>query len=196
GTVSPTSDIETVRSEALRKVGRNVVNFQKVEACLKFLVTICNTAGTQTTLMNNIHEEAARVHREPLGNLATSLNRCVFDGRDEPVAPEDLSELWASFSLRVDGDADSNSQRKRALRALVTARNNLIHQDLARIDYDSVPSCRELIELLDAQNPRILEQLSALRALIDSFKSNIAELKAWVDSDNFLRQFESRSTDA
>lgn len=194
--MSPTTDIETVRSEALRKVGRNVVNFQKVEACLKFLVTVCNTAGTQTTLLDNIREEAARVHRESLGNLATSLNRRVFDGRDEPVVPEDLSELWASISLRVDGDEDSNSQRKRALRALVTERNRLIHRDLVRFDYDSVPSCRELIELLDAQNPRILEQLSALRALIDSFKSNIAELQAWVNSDDFLRQFEPRSTDA
>jgi hypothetical protein len=194
--VSQTTDIETVRSEALRKVGRNVVNFQKVEACLKFLVTICSTAGTQTTLLDNIREEAAGVHRESLGNLVTSLNRRVFDGKDEPVVPEDLSDLWASISLRVDGDEDSNSQRKRALRALVTERNSLIHRDLVRFDYDSAPSCRELIELLDAQNPRILEQLSALRTLIDSFKSNIAELQAWVDSDDFLSQFEPRSTDA
>jgi hypothetical protein len=106
------------------------------------------------------------VHQESLGNLAASLNRRVFDGKDEPALPEDLSELWASIPLEVDGDADSNSQRKRALRALVTGRNRLVHRDLVRFDYDSVSSCRELIELLDAPNPRIIERLSALRTLI------------------------------
>ena len=193
--MSLNAGIETVRSEALRKIGRNVVNFQKIEACLKFLVAVCGTAGTRTTLLDNTREEAARVHRESLGNLATSFNRRVIDGKDNPVAPEDLTEVWMSTSLKVDGDADSNSKWKRALRTLVAERNSLIHRDLVRFDYDSVASCRELIELLDAQNPRILEQLSALRVLIDVFRENVAELQAWVDSDEFLRQVEPRPPD-
>jgi hypothetical protein len=33
-------DIETVRAEALRKLGRNVVNFAKIEAGLKLLLSL------------------------------------------------------------------------------------------------------------------------------------------------------------
>jgi hypothetical protein len=48
-------------------------------------------------------------------------------------------------------------------------------------------SCRDLIHILDMQNPRILEQLNVLKVLIDTFKTNIADMQAWVDSDEFLR---------
>lgn len=190
------TDIETVRSEALRKVGRNVVNFQKVEACLKFLVVASRISGTPTTVAERISQDASTVRRQSLGDLTKSLNRRIFDGKDEPVAPQDLSELWASISLTVDGDPDWISQRKQALKKLVEERNRLIHHDLARFDYDSVQSCRQLTELLDAQNPRILEQLSTLKTIIDTLKLHMAELQAWVDSDDFLRDFELKPTDS
>jgi len=34
-------DLETIRSEALRKVGRNVVNFARLESGLKTLLSLC-----------------------------------------------------------------------------------------------------------------------------------------------------------
>ena len=33
-------DIEVVRTEALRKLGRNIVNFSKIEGTLKYLLSV------------------------------------------------------------------------------------------------------------------------------------------------------------
>ncbi len=96
-----------------------------------------------------------------------------------------------SFAMKVLHDANSIKQRKLALSKLVKERNKLIHHDLVHFDYNSAQSCRKLIKILDVQNPRILEQLNALKVLIEAFKAQLAGMQAWVDSDDFLRQLQS-----
>lgn len=193
--MTQTSDIEAIRAEALRKVGRNVVNFQKVEGCLKYLVTVSNFQGTPTTAMDRQRKKGERIRKESLGNLAEALHRDIFGGGAESNVPPDISEIWMSVSLTVEADADAIKQRKRALSALVAERNKLIHHDLVHFDHNSMQSCRELIDILDRQNPRILEQLNALKALIDAFNANISDMQAWFDSDNFLRHLQAAPAD-
>jgi hypothetical protein len=185
--MTETGDIEAIRAEALRKVGRNVVNFQKVESCLKYLVIVSNVQGTLTTVTDHQREKRARVRKESLGNLARALHRDIFEDGAESHVPPDISEMWMSVSMKVVADADAIKQQKRALSALVAERNKLIHHDLVHFDHNSMQSCRDLIHILDMQNPRILEQLNVLKVLIDTFKTNIADMQAWVDSDEFLR---------
>jgi hypothetical protein len=38
-------DIEAVRAEALRKLGRNIVNFSKIEAVFKYLLAVSPIRG-------------------------------------------------------------------------------------------------------------------------------------------------------
>ena len=81
--MAQTDDIESVRAETLRKVGRNVVNFQKVEACLKFLVSVSNSQGTPSTIARLQRKKVARVRKESLGKLVTAFHRDILDDDSE-----------------------------------------------------------------------------------------------------------------
>jgi hypothetical protein len=131
-----------------------------------------------------------------LGNLAEAFHTNFFGNGTGSAAPPDLSEIWASISIKVIADADAATQRRRNLAALVAERNKLIHQDLVRFDHNSAQSCGDLIQVLDAQNVRILEQLQDFKLLIDAVKEHIAELQYWVASDDFLHYLQSEPRDA
>ncbi len=189
-------DIYAIRAEALRKLGRNVVNFQKVEACLKYLVVMCSIQGNPTNVADRQRAKEARVRKQSLGNLADALHREVFADDVTSEAPASISEIWISVSMKIKADPNETKQRKRDLAALIAERNKLIHHDLVHFNHNSVESCKALIENLDGQNSRILKQLDALKLLIDTFKRNLAEMQAWIDSDNFLEQLRLDASDA
>ena len=185
--MSESIDIESIRAEALRKLGRNVVNFQKVETCLKYLFMVSNIQGTPTNLADRQRKKATKVRKASLGTLAKAFHRNAFGDESKSEVPWDLSEFWISFSMKIDADADAVKHRKRALSSLVSERNKLIHQDLVHFDHNSPQSCRDLIHILDAQNARILQQLSELKLLIDAFKASSSSLQSLIESDEFLR---------
>lgn len=181
-------DIVTLRNEALRKIGRNVVNFQKIETCLKCLVTISDVQGTPKNITARQAKKAVSIRRKPMGDLAERLHNNLYREEVKSEKPEDLGEIWGSMSFKVEADANTIKERKRALSALVAERNNLIHKDLAGFDHNSAESCRHLISILDPQNTRILQQLDELKWLIDAIKEHAGALRSWVDSDDFLRE--------
>jgi hypothetical protein len=43
-------DIETIKAEALRKIGRNISNLAKIEAGLKYLLSISSFEGPAETI--------------------------------------------------------------------------------------------------------------------------------------------------
>lgn len=191
GVMSEAADIKALRSEALRKVGRNVVNFQKIEACLKYLLVVSSIDGTSTTIASRLRKKNKKLRRESLGNLAEAFHTNLFGDDAGSAAPTDLSEIWASISIKFTADANAATQRQRNLSALVAERNRLIHQDLVRFDHNSPQSCRDLIQVLDAQNVHILDQLQELKLLMGAVKEQIAELQSWVASDGFLHYLQS-----
>ena len=52
--VNKSSDLEAVSTEALRKLGRNILNFSKLEAGFKLLLSVSRIEGTTTTIRDNI----------------------------------------------------------------------------------------------------------------------------------------------
>lgn len=180
-------DIVTLRNEALRKIGRNVINFQKIEACLKCLVTISDVQGTPKNITARQAEKATSIRGRTMGELARRLQNNLYSEEVKSEKPEDLVDIWISTSFKVKADANTIEDRKRALLALVAERNNLIHEYLAGFDHNSAESCRHLISILDSQNTQILQQLDELKWLIDAIKEHAGVLRSWVDSDDFLR---------
>lgn len=189
-------DIVTLRNEALRKIGRNVVNFQKIEACLKFLITISNVQGTSKDLTARHTKKAASIRKKSMGDLAGKFHKNLYRDGIKSEKPEDLVDIWISSSIKVEADAKTIKEQKRALSNLVTERNSLIHKDLAGFDHNSAESCRHLISILDPQNKRILQQLDELKWLIDAFKEHVGDLRSWVDSDEFFHEIQRNEKDA
>ncbi|MFN5463411.1 MAG: hypothetical protein ACK5CQ_00010 [Cyanobacteriota bacterium] len=159
-------DIEIIRTEALRKVGRNVINFARLESGLKILLSLC-ISGTPKELKRKKRRRVKENRVKTLGELAIH-----FSGLLEKVPeilediPENLDDIHISLSYSVGDDKGSLKFRKSLLK-LVKDRNHLIHHRLAELDSTSVDSYRMLIKYLDEQQKRIIEQLDTIGDLLD-----------------------------
>jgi hypothetical protein len=177
------SELVALRDEALRKIGRNVVNFQKVESSLKYLIAVSDVESTKDGLSTRHKKRTATIQKLPLGHLSEAFYESVYGADSTMFAPTDSSQITVSTSFRVEADAATVKKQKRALSALVAERNKLIHRDLSGFDHNSILSCCNLIAMLDEQNMRVLSQLEQLATLIAEFKAYMATAKVWADGD-------------
>lgn len=157
--------------EVLRKIGRNVLNFQRMEAMLKFLISRLDLQGTANELKAN-HEKAVDiVSRQTMGNLVKGFLSTVYAEKTaDEESEKDIQEAQFSFSFRIEADPQHILERKNSLEHLVKERNILIHQLLINFDQTSPKSCREMSELLDAQAERLRPEYEWLRSIIRTFR--------------------------
>jgi len=144
------------KDEALRKIGRNVVNFQKMEAMLKKLIVHGNYNGPIKELKTILEEKTKSVDRKSMGVLAEQfVKNMYFEGSSSDYFPDDTNEPWISVSFKIEGDKKSISEQRRILSLIVSERNKLIHQMLMHFKPNSIESCQNLIRELDKQNDKI-----------------------------------------
>jgi hypothetical protein len=187
-------DIETVRTEALRKLGRNIVNFSKIEAVLKYLLSVSQFEGTKETSPEQFYKNHVSRRKETLGKLVQEFHKNVLVDSSQVEATTASSNSEFSVSFRVTyNDPNFLKSQKRALSDIVVERNKLIHQDLALIDTSCVEDYRKLISLLDEQNPRLLAHLEELGWMIKAMGNS---WKALVESPEFLEFIQSNQIDA
>ena len=142
--------------EVLRKIGRNVLHFQRMESMLKFLISRSDLQGSASELKANHEKSVDTVSRQTMGNLVKSFISSVYSGQRPGKEPEvEIKKPYFSFSFKVDADPKHVAKRKAALEEVVNERNALIHQMLAKFDQTSSKSCSEISGLLDAQAERL-----------------------------------------
>jgi hypothetical protein len=159
---------QAVLDEVLKKIGRNVLNFQRMEAMLKILVSRSKLEGKASELRTNHEKVIDAVSRQTMGNLVKSFLGSVYStpAEAEEKSNDELDEVWFGFSFRIEADRTFVEQRQAELGALVEERNKLIHQLLGEFDHTSIESCRKLSELLDEQAERVRPEQEKLRSLI------------------------------
>lgn len=178
------ANLEAIKTEALRKLGRNIVNFSKIEAGFKLLLSVNHVEGTTETIGDKIKDRQRELRKKSLGNLVAEFNKSIFRGVEEPQPLEGLSEPWLSLSLTIP--SEHSKEWKQTLRALVQERNRLIHQDLAQIDVTSSEDYRNLISLMDEQNPRLLAHLDDLRWMLCSLNETVQSIRQSPELLQFL----------
>lgn len=147
---------DNLRNDALRKIGRNMVNLQKMERALKILVVRSDLKGYISELKGIYQKRLADIERLSMGRLADNLIDILYSAADSDAdAPDDLKEAWVAFGFRIEGGKDRKKAVKKALSLVVKERNRLVHQMLGEFDSVSAESCRALIDLLDQQQERI-----------------------------------------
>jgi len=167
---------------ALRKIGRNVVNFQKIEAMLKVFVSQTNFASPITQIAEILERRKQSVQKQSLGNLTKDYFKS-FSSSMEHIHkyPEDRTEAWVSLSFKIENEEGTLPQQKAALNFLVSERNRLIHQMLADFDPESKESCHALITDLDKQNVIIKREYknlqNLLKALYEAKKELLMEIE-------------------
>ena len=193
-TMAETTDLETVSSEALQKLGRYIVNFSKVEGALKYLLSVSKFDDISKESLSKNQE---RLRKQSLGRLVQEFHNTVMvnDVQSESQ-PESSSEgISLSFNITYE-DLDFLKAQKQALSNIVAERNRLIHQDLALLDINSIEDYRKLINLLDEQNPRLLAHLSNFGWILKSFNEVFKDFQSFVKSPDFPKFISSDHPDA
>ena len=190
-------DIEAVRAEALRKLGRNIVNFSKIEAVFKYLLAVSQLEGKGQTISEQLLRNQTRLRKQTLGKLVQEFNKNILGDASQFEPTPDFSGAGISLSFKVTyNNPDFLKLQKRAFASIVAERNKLIHQDLAFLDTSSIEDCHNLITFLDEQNPRLLAQLEELRWMIENLRESLKAFKDLSKSPDFLQSIQSNQSNA
>lgn len=177
---------ENTRDEALRKIGRNVVNFQKIEMLLKLLVICGGAEGTPESLERDHTKKAESIRKRSLGQLANAFHKDIYaPPLDLDYEPADPSEISVAFRLNLEVGAETADAHKKELKELVAERNRLIHHELGSVDFESDEDCRNLIAKLDEQDTRVQQQMIQLRSIWQASLQMLEELSAYMKTDEF-----------
>jgi len=165
---------------ALAAIGKNVLNFQRLEGMLKFLVShsqfTCRYEDLPT-LSNTLRQG---VLNKTLGGVVGDFFKSVVKSPPQAADPELSSELpddhQFAFSYQIGRSADEVAARENALKQVVNERNLLIHHQLLEFDPYSEDSCRELIAALDAQHERLMPVFKQVQKDASSLQDALANL--------------------
>jgi hypothetical protein len=101
-------DLSAIRDEVLQKIGRNLVNFQKIELMLKHLIANGQVSGYRNEFQKNQEKKVIDTRKKTLGTLVGEFVETTFQSNNslsEPTAEH--TEPYISFSFSVEADADS-----------------------------------------------------------------------------------------
>jgi hypothetical protein len=138
-------DIDEARNTVLQKIGRNVVNYQKMEAMLKYLLGFSQMHGPVGELQSTIAERIKSFAKMPMGPLVEKVASNLFVDSIPPVSPTNLKgEAWLTFGVSMEGGEQQAQMWSAAMMSVVEQRNRLIHQMVARFDPRSMQSCESM----------------------------------------------------
>jgi len=183
------TELDDARNGVLRKIGRNVLNLQKMEGMLKLLNTHANISGSVEDLESIRRQQSEAVSRHPMGRLVQAFVQSVYSNQtDTNIASENVGKSSISFSFTIEGEANLAVEREKALSSIVEERNRLIHTDLLQFSPNSLESCIEIGERLDAQHKRILPEYEMLQSILRFFQEGSAGLAEYIQSDAFAHE--------
>ncbi|MEO8186419.1 MAG: hypothetical protein ABI580_03540 [Burkholderiaceae bacterium] len=164
--------------EVMRRIGRNVVNFQLVETMLKHLNVHSSLHGPASQLATRMDEQRAAVDKKTMGELAGMMMSKVLQPQQERETPDEIDEPWFGFRFTVETDAQFIDQHDKEMRSLVDARNELIHHFLPRwysaVDGDSEAALAYLEDQMH-ETFRVMDRLRGWVRATDEGRKQVAE---------------------
>ena len=189
-----TGKAETERTpdvdEVLRRIGRNLLLFQQIEHLLKHLMSNARLEGTIASAPANLKERRAKLHKQTLGQLVGQFTDDVLADAGERDAPESLSEAWFSFGFTIQTDSAFVEQHTAEMKAVVDARNDLIHHFLPRWSPASEESTQSALTYLDDQRAGALPVRDRLLGFAKSLQDAAKAHAEFISSPEGDRQFE------
>lgn len=178
------SELEIARNATLQRVGRNVVNLQKVEGMLKFLITYVDISAPASQLHAHLNERSKKISRMPLGRLVEDASKVLFSEVEPPSKiPQTIQEPWFSHSFRVEAGKESVWQWRKDLRLVVRERNRVVHQLLSSFDPHSIASCKTLDVQLEQQRAQISIAFKSVESMVAAMRTSWADMLAEMGSE-------------
>jgi hypothetical protein len=175
--MTSSASIEESRDQAFRSIGRNLTNFQLMEAMLKVVVTNATFSSAASEAQKNFKLHAKKIRATSFGQLVESFPKSLSGQADEP--PDGAQLPWVSFSISSTAlPPEALRQLRVELRRIVRDRNQLTHHMLADIDHTSIEAWNALGTELDAQNQRTLqvfERVKFLAAIVQNMRQTLVK---------------------
>ena len=178
------------RDEVLRRVGRNVVTFQQIEQVLKYLTANSALIGPASQLLARRDKAADAVRTKTMGDLAGRLLNGVLQVDAEQELPEEIDEAWLGFRFSIDTDAEFVGRHDQEMRAVVDARNDLVHHFLPRWQSAVNGDTEAVLAYLDAQHAEALRMFERLRTWGCSMVAGRKQLAEFIASPEGQRVFD------
>ena len=100
-----TVDSQSARDELYRRIGRNVVNFQYLEATLRSMVPMLYNKSTLKELQAHQSEVPPKQEKSTFGNLVSSYHDRLSRSKEllnETVPDEGLAEPTLTFGFSIE----------------------------------------------------------------------------------------------
>jgi len=184
-------DLIKMQDKVFEKIGRNLLNFQKIEQLLKLLIANGRVSGHMSETKEILERQAAAVHKQTMGNLVGKFVDNTLLGHEESSQTTfEPKEPYFSISFNVNADTDFYESKKQALKSLVDDRNDLIHHLLPRFNPESIESCSETEQYLDQQREKLIPEYDYLKSLLVGLKEGIDQYTDFLGSEEGMKQFE------
>lgn len=152
--------------EVFRRIGRNLLLFQHIEHLLKQLMAGARFEGTVKSLQASFEERRAKIHKQTLGQLAGQFADDVLSDAGDRDPPENVDKAWFSFGFTLQTDSAFVEQHTAEMKAVVDARNDLIHHFLPRWSPASEDSTLAALDYLDQQRAQALPMRDRLQGFV------------------------------
>jgi len=175
--------LENSRNEIYKRMGENIMLFQKIESILKYINHFKKTASYVSKLKENNKILINNLNSNTMGQL---LNEYLILQENKSTHNIDTSkEPFISFHLELSPSYLEN--KSKLLKTLLEERNDLVHHSYLNFNVNSVESCIEIIKTLDEQKKRVKLEINDLRtivAIIEDFKKALIHT---LKSDEFKK---------
>lgn len=175
------------RDKVFQKIGRNVVNYQRLEGLLKALLKSSRFRGNPDNLISRVEKQNNSIEMKSMGSLVGLTFDTVFSEKAHPEPPEDMDQVWISMKFEIQLDPKEREQLKLTLAELVKERNALIHHKLIHTDFNSISICKALEEELDAVNEKFAPHYRRIQSLLKSKADTQNHILKLLDSAEFKK---------
>jgi hypothetical protein len=159
-----------------QKVGRNVVNLQRLEQRFKQLQALQVSAPAKV-FEQALDSRKKALAKQTLGALTQqAVDNFIPAERAQSQFDNLITELWLTFSIQLE-EGVAQSLRTQ-LKEVVDERNELIHHMFGGFDPQSAESCAALEAKLDGQSAHITEVFRCVQEISDEVREHIADLSA------------------
>jgi hypothetical protein len=181
---TPIAEIESRKDDIFRKVGRNVVNLQRLEQRFKTLLSLYLDTPL-SKLSETLETRREAFARLPMGALTHELiDRLVPESSPQGEFEGLVTQVWFSISIGIEGDEKMRRELRANLKRLVDERNALVHHMFCGFDPRSEEACSGIEQMLDAQSAHVEQVFNWVEPLIDTHRMLMQGVETWVRDPN------------
>lgn len=176
--------------EVLRRLGRNLLYFQKIEYALKQLLARSEISGPVEKLAEIAQSKASLVNKQTLGNLVEKFKTSVLCDAGESIPEAEMQPGSMAFSFKISGEAGFIEGVHRDLAIVTSHRNELVHHFLPRWQPGNEEALTDALAYLDTQRDAVLPMHKQLMSHLEQRRETLNLFVEFISSSEGQSQFE------